>query len=139
MQSMPYMRGNGKELDPRGVDAWSAEEVIRHQAIRMDDKPETLDRFMKRLQKPLPITIIAIDWLTVVAAGRDMIHGVFKLYSDRACHNANYDTATRCQVSRVAPESASGRATCKQCASAQASQGETVRDLQATRRQHYHG
>ena len=79
--------------------------VIRHQAIRMDDKPETLDGFMTRLQKSLPITIIAINWLTVVAAGRDMIHGVFRLYSDRACHNVRYDIATRCQVSRVDPKS----------------------------------
>ena len=71
----------------------------------MDDKPESLDGFMKRLQKPLPITIIATNWLTVVAAGRDMIHGAFKLYSDRACHNARYDIATRCQVSRVDPDS----------------------------------
>ena len=70
--------------------------VIRHQAIRMDYKPETLDGFFKRLQKPLPI--ITINWLTFVAAGRDMIHGAFKLYSDRACHNARYDAATRCQV-----------------------------------------
>jgi len=70
----------------------------------MDYQTKTLDGFFKRLQKPLPITIIAINWLTFVAAGRDMIHGAFKLYSDRACHNERYDTATRCQVSRVDPE-----------------------------------
>ena len=83
--------------------------VIRHQAIRMDYEPETLNGFFKRLQKPLPIAIIAINWLTFVAAGRDMIHGAFKLYSDRACHNARYDTATRCQVSRVDPYSRRAR------------------------------
>ncbi len=81
--------------------------VIGHQANRMDYKPETLDGFFKGLQKPLPITIIAINWLTFVAAGRDMIHGAFKLYSDRACHNARYDTATRCQMSRVDPNTPS--------------------------------
>lgn len=77
--------------------------VIRHQAIRMDYEPETLDGFFKRLQKPIAIAIIAINWLPFVAAGRDMIHGAFKLYSDRACHNARYDTTTTCQVSRVDP------------------------------------
>ena len=70
----------------------------------MDYQTKTLDGFFKRLQKPLPITIIAINWLTFVAAGRDMIHGAFKLYSDRACHNARYDTTTDRQVSRVDPK-----------------------------------
>ncbi len=68
--------------------------VIRHQAIRMDYEPETLNGLFKGLQKPLPIAIIAINWLPFVAAGRGMIRGAFKLYSDRACHNARYDTAT---------------------------------------------
>ncbi len=77
--------------------------VIGHQAIRMDYETETPDGFFKRLQKPL--AIIAINWLTFVAAGRDMIHGAFKLYSNLACHNARYDTATRSQVSRVDPNS----------------------------------
>ncbi len=71
----------------------------------MDYEPETLDGFFKRLQKPLPIAIISINWLPFVAAGRDMIHGAFKLYSDRACHNARYDTTTRRQVSKVVPDS----------------------------------
>ena len=78
----------------------------------MDYKPETLDGFFKRLQKPLPITIIAINWLTFVAAGRDMIHGAFKLYSDRACHYARYDTAIRCQVSRVDPKAGDAQMKC---------------------------
>ncbi len=77
--------------------------VIRHQAVRMDYQPETLDGFFKRFQKP--ITIIAINWLTFVAAGRDMIHGVFKLYSDRACHNARYDTTTMRPMSIIDPAS----------------------------------
>ena len=40
MRSMPYMRENGKKLDPQAVDAWSAEEVIRRWIIAY--RPKTL-------------------------------------------------------------------------------------------------
>ncbi len=59
-------------LEPTGRDAQIGArclgqqvKVIRHQAIRMDYQPETLNGFFKGLQKPLPIAIITINWLTL--------------------------------------------------------------------------
>ena len=55
----------------------------------MNNNPKAIDGFLERLQKPLPIAIIAVNGLAFVAAGRDMIHGVFKLDSYRTGHNVS--------------------------------------------------
>ncbi len=79
--------------------------VIRHQAIRMDYEPETLNGFFKGLQKPLPL---AMNWITFVAAGRDMIlaapsnstrigRAVTHVTITQQC----VQVSTMCQVSRV--------------------------------------
>jgi hypothetical protein len=61
-------------------------EVVRHQHPGRNAPAEPLDGVAEELEKHQPILIVAKNVAPLVAAGGDVMNGVWKFEAKRSCH-----------------------------------------------------
>lgn len=80
------LAGRFGQIGTRGLEEQVI--VVVHQTVGVNDYAEPLDGLLQGLEETFSVGNVAIDVLSLVPAGGDVVDGVFELDADGSWHGA---------------------------------------------------